>query len=96
MPMCVSLQARPGATALAVARPAARYEFAVAVTTLHAVRERDEMVEGEIAPIAAVDAAVTVAAVDPFALCSADPETCLLRRLVVADVVTASGAGRAA
>jgi hypothetical protein len=54
--------------------------FAVAATMLHPVRERDEMVEGEIARIAAVDAAVPVAGVDAAALCSADPEACLLRR----------------
>jgi hypothetical protein len=80
MPMYLSLQARAGATTPAVARPAARYMFAVAATMLHPVRERDEMVEGEIARIAAVDAAVPVAGVDAAALCSADPEACLLRR----------------
>jgi hypothetical protein len=59
------------------------------------VGERDDVVEGEIARVAAIDAAVSVAGVDAFALCSADPEPCLLHRFVVADVVAASGAGRA-
>ena len=60
--------------ATGVARSASGREFVVSIVALDVARERDEVVDREVAAGAAVTAAIAVAGVDAVALLAADRE----------------------